>query len=118
MVMSPAAPLQVAEEQTSSVQGGQNVGQPKASDGPATATERTTDLRADPAERAGGAVPQVRMIGAPAPAAASLLPAAPANAAAGSGSGSGSSSTSFSLCTQGDTGYTVSPPNTGGGPEQ
>lgn len=145
--MSPAAPSHVVEEQTSNDQGGRIVGQPSASDAPAKATkqqpasqtkrwffhfeigikktvrtapERTTDLRAtQPAERSGGAVPQVRMItaaSAPAPSLAMAMPGLlPNPGGAGAGGGGGSSSTSFSVYTQTDTGYTVSPPNTASG---
>ncbi|HLX08420.1 MAG TPA: hypothetical protein VKY89_11215 [Thermoanaerobaculia bacterium] len=143
--MSPAAASHVVEEQTSNDQGGRIVDQPSASDAPENATkrqpasqtkrwffhfeigikktvrtspERPTELRAtQPADRSGGAVPQVRMItaaSAPGQGVAMAMPSLLPNES-GTGGGSGSSSTSYSVYTQTDTGYTVSPPNTASG---
>lgn len=145
--MSPAAPSHVVEEQTSNEQGGRIFGQPSASDAHAQATkdqplsrtkrwffhfeigikktvrvapERNREQRAaQPAERSGGAVPQVRMItaaGAPPPV-AGLMQANPADEGANDGTGTEVSCTTYSVYTQSDTGNTVSPPYTVGGKE-
>jgi hypothetical protein len=137
------------EEQTSSEPGGRSFGQPGAGDAPAQSTqqqpasqtkrwffhfeigikktvravpERSTDLRAaQPADRSGGAVPQMRMLGAvggPAPGLAMAMPGLLPNQGGAGGAGNGSSSTSYAAYTRTDSGYTVSPPYPAGGPEE